>query len=246
VALLLLALLLAACSLNGEAGVQPGSTPGANVAANAQDLIASPVATATVPPVTPTATASRIRATGIQPTAKGVPAAPSVVGRVILVSLSRQRLYAYDNGALAFSIQVVTGRPELPTPTGLYHVFLKACSDLRWTSNVAPTATHNANCTQHVGDGFQEVFNSPWPKGSPYWYAPTHINYALQFLGGGYYLHDAWWHVKFGPGANLPHQLSNGTWESGSHGCVGMPTSAAEMLYAWTPLGTPVYIRADV
>jgi lipoprotein-anchoring transpeptidase ErfK/SrfK len=248
---LLLALLVAACSLDGATGVRPAPSPSATAAAAAQDLVPTPAEsvtkTATATPVIPTATPlPRTRVTVGQPTPKGVPAAPSATGRVILVSLSRQQLYAYDNGAFAFSILVETGRPELPTPTGLYHVFLKTCSDLRWKSNAAPTSTHNVNCTQHNGDGFQEVFTSPWPQGSPNWYAPTHINYALKFRDDGFYLHDAWWHVKFGPGSNVPHRLSDGTWETGSHGCVGMTTSAAEKLYAWTPLGTAVYIRADV
>src|SRR5262245_5481898 len=76
---LLLALLLAACSLNGEAGVQPTASTGA-VAADAQDLMPAPEATATA---VPTSTPSRTRLSGRQTTPDGVPAAPSVVGRVI-------------------------------------------------------------------------------------------------------------------------------------------------------------------
>ena len=34
------------------------------------------------------------------------------------------------------------------------------------------------------------VFTSPWPPGSPFYYYPTHINYALNFHDGGFYLHD--------------------------------------------------------
>ena len=85
--------------------------------------------------------------------------------------------------------------------------------------------------------------SSPWPPGSPNYYEPTYINYALLFKTGGYFLHDAWWHVKFGPGGNVPHQLSDGSWETGSHGCVGMPIPDARRLYDWTPIGTPVIIR---
>jgi lipoprotein-anchoring transpeptidase ErfK/SrfK len=163
---------------------------------------------------------------------------------VILVSLARQQLYAYQNGSLAFTFTVETGRPELPTPTGVYHIFLKNCSDKRWTNNAGPTASHNVNCVQHNGDGFQEMFRSPWPVGSANWYAPTHINYAMEFREGGFYLHDAWWHVAFGPGANVPHKLPDGTWETGSHGCIGMRIADAERLYAWAAIGTPVYVRS--
>lgn len=145
-----------------------------------------------------------------------------------------------------FTFTVETGRPELPTPTGVFHVFLKNCSDLRWTSNSAPTTRHNVNCVEHNGDRHQAMFTSPWPAGSANWYAPTHINYALEFKEGGFYLHDAWWHVAFGPGANTPHRLSDGTWETGSHGCIGMRISDAERLYAWAALGTPVFVRTKV
>jgi L,D-transpeptidase catalytic domain len=230
-ALLLLGL-LAGCTAGGQAGGSKVS-PTTTVPAAAQDLIPTPNATP----------AARAPVTAHRSVPGGIPQAPYAKGRVLLVSLARQQLFAYDNGAFVFTMLVETGRPELPTPTGVYHVLEKACSDLRWLSNSAPTSMHNPKCTEHNGDGFQEVFASPWPEGSPYWYAPTHINYALRFRWDGFYLHDAWWHVNFGPGSNVPHQLPNGHWETGSHGCVGMPIASAEQLYAWTPLGTPVYIQ---
>ena len=240
---LLLALLVAACSAGADpslpARVSPTSTP-PPVAEN-QDLVAAPA----VPVATPTAGRSLTPARGHQSLPTGVPVPPSISGHVILVSLERQQLYAYENGVYAFTIPVETGRPELPTPTGVYSIYLKSCSDLRWQSNSAPTSAHNAYC-EHSGDGYQELFRSPWPEGSPNWYAPTHINYALAFRDGGFFLHDAWWHVKFGPGGNVPHQLPNGVWETGSHGCVGMTTAAAEKLYLWAPIGTAVYIRQGV
>jgi lipoprotein-anchoring transpeptidase ErfK/SrfK len=86
------------------------------------------------------------------------------------------------------------------------------------------------------------IFRSPWPEGSPHYYEPTHVNYAFLFKEGGFFLHDAWWHVQFGPGSNELHQLPNGSWETGSHGCVGMPLPDAERLYAWASVGTPVVI----
>jgi lipoprotein-anchoring transpeptidase ErfK/SrfK len=235
---LLLVLLVSACATDGATDGATGSRtahPPAPPAAEKQDIIPTPTGgTPTTPAVTPTAVP------------KNVPAAPAAKGKVILVSLSQQQLYAYENGRLAFTFLVETGRPELPTPTGVFHVFDKNCSDRRWTSNVAPGAAHNATCDEHTGDGHRAMFTSPWPAESPYWYAPTHINYALKFRDGGYYLHDAWWHEDFGPGSNVPHKISNGDWETGSHGCVGMKPENAEKLYAWTPLGTAVYIRWGV
>jgi lipoprotein-anchoring transpeptidase ErfK/SrfK len=135
---------------------------------------------------------------------------------VVLVNLSKQWLYAYQDGVFAFSNAVESGRPELATPTGTYYIQDKS-------RNV--------------------TFTSPWPVGSPYYYEPTFINYAMQFRSDGYFLHDAWWHTKFGPGGNEPHQLSDGSWETGSHGCVGMTISSAQRLYSWINVGTPVVIR---
>lgn len=138
-------------------------------------------------------------------------------GKVIVVSLSRQWLYAYSNGHRVFSTAVLTGRPSLPTPKGTYHVFAK----------LSPT-----------------TFHSPFPKGSPNWYPPTHIKYALEFRVGGYYLHDSWWHSAYGPGTNSWHNDPEYGWQSGSHGCVSMPVEAAAWLYRWAPIGTEVRIVA--
>ena len=78
-------------------------------------------------------------------------------GKVIVVNLTQERLYAYQSGKQVFSTMVMTGRSALPTPIGTFHVFAKL---------------------NHT------TFYSPWSKGSSYWYAPTHINYALEFYMG--------------------------------------------------------------
>ncbi len=143
-------------------------------------------------------------------------AAQLEVGKVIVVSLSQGLLSAYDNGDQVYTSLVVSGRPGLETPTGTYHVFAK----------LSPT-----------------TFYSPWPPSSPYYYAPTHINFALEFKAGGYFLHDSWWHTVYGPGTNGWHYDPTYGWQYGSHGCVSMPLSAAEWLYAWAPIGTTVQIN---
>jgi lipoprotein-anchoring transpeptidase ErfK/SrfK len=173
---------------------------------------------------------------------------PTQMGQIIIVCKSKQWLYAYQDEKLVFNTAVETGRPELPTPDGVFSVLAKACSDLTWISNSAPTSQHNVNCTEHNGDGFTEVFTSPFPPGSPDWYYPTHINYAMEFDAGGFFLHDAWWHCTFGPGSNVDHWVSGcpgwpgGHDETGSHGCVGMAIPSAGWLYAWTHIGTTVII----
>jgi lipoprotein-anchoring transpeptidase ErfK/SrfK len=253
--LLLLALLVAACSsASGTLPIviDPFATQTPSDQASQQDLIPTPTPTDTptiaptqtqlVPTTTPTPRPTRTPTRVATTPPAGTPPAPLATGSVILVSLNAQQLWAYQDGAFVFTNLVETGRPELPTPTGTYHIFYKQCSDLRWTTNAGPTSQHNPGC-QHNGDGYQMVFTSPWPPGSPNYYYPTHINYGAEFLSGGFYLHDAWWHVKFGPGSNVPHQLPNGTWETGSHGCVGMTTADAQRLYIWAPSGTTVIVR---
>lgn len=208
-----LLIFLAACGTNPGQG-QPRATV---------TPTATPVVQGTTPTPTPTPLPSshkeqptEKRQAEQQPSRPGVPPAPISRGKVILVSLANQWLYAYENGQLIFDNAVETGRPELPTPSGWFSVLSK-----------------QRNIT----------FTSPWPPGSPYYYGPTFINYALLFKSGGFFLHDAWWHVVFGPGGNVPHRLSNGSWETGSHGCVGMTIPDARRLYEWAPVGTPVIIR---
>jgi lipoprotein-anchoring transpeptidase ErfK/SrfK len=221
VLLLFVALLMvmAACGADQEPG-QPGavSTRTPIVQEETPTLLPSPTPTScsTTPTAAPTPTPKALPTPTPTPAKSIVPPAPLPTGKVILVSLSKQWLYAYADGSLAFNNAVETGRPELPTPTGRFVVLEKVRG---------------------------VTFTSPWPIGSPYYYEPTYINYALLFKTGGFFLHDASWHVKFGPGSNVPHQLPNGSWETGSHGCVGMPIPDAKRLYEWAPVGTPVIIR---
>jgi hypothetical protein len=141
--------------------------------------------------------------------------APQINGQVVLVSLTQQWLWAYQDQRLVMASAVTTGMPQLPTPTGVYHIMMKE-------SNVE--------------------FYSPWPYGSPYYYTPEHIDYAMLFREGGFYLHSASWRHAFGPGTNVPHTDPDGTWETGSHGCVNLPVNAASALYGWIGIGATVII----
>jgi lipoprotein-anchoring transpeptidase ErfK/SrfK len=77
-------------------------------------------------------------------------------------------------------------------------------------------------------------FISPWPTSSPYWYPSSWTSYAMEFLGGGYFIHDAPWRTWYGPGANL---------YNGTHGCVNVPLSSMRYLYGWAPIGTTVIVQ---
>lgn len=131
----------------------------------------------------------------------------------ITISLSHQSLQALEGSHVVLSTAVTTGDPSLPTPAGNYSIFAK----------YSPY-----------------TFVSPWPRGSRFWYPPSPVSYAMEFLHGGYFIHDAPWRGFFGPGSNGGSQPGTNT--GGTHGCVNVPYAAARFLYSWAPIGTPVHI----
>lgn len=135
--------------------------------------------------------------------------------RLVVVSLARQQLEAYQSGRLILVTAITTGQPALATPTGLTTVMAKR----------SPF-----------------TFISPWPPGSPFWYAPSPVHEAILFRSGGYYLHDAPWRPYYGFGTSVMHRDPDGIWRTGSHGCVNLPLWAEQQLYAWITLGTPVQV----
>jgi lipoprotein-anchoring transpeptidase ErfK/SrfK len=97
------------------------------------------------------------------------------VGKLIVISLSRQVLTAYQDGSAVLTTFVTTGRPALPTPPGIYHIFRRYSPYL---------------------------MISPWGYGSPFWYPPSWTNWAMEFANGGYFIHDAPWRSWYGPGSS--------------------------------------------
>jgi lipoprotein-anchoring transpeptidase ErfK/SrfK len=132
----------------------------------------------------------------------------------ILISLSQQKLWAYDGNQLFLSSLVTTGNRALPTPTGVFHI---------------------------LGKFHPFTFRSPWPKSSPFYYPPSPTQWAMLFREGGYFIHDAPWRSAFGPGTNA--QLGKpGQNYTGTHGCVNVPSDVARRLFAWAQIGTAVQI----
>lgn len=132
----------------------------------------------------------------------------------IVVSLSQQKLTAYENGKVFLTTLVTTGNRKLPTPAGSYHILAK----------LSPY-----------------TFISPWPKSSPFYYKPSKSKYAMLFRDGGYFLHDAPWRQVFGPGSNSQLGTPGGNY-TGTHGCVNIPFPAAQKLFKWAPIGTEVQV----
>ena len=175
----------------------PGCTP-SPVQPSPVPTPPSPAATTPSPSPMPSATA--------RPSPSPRASAPPAATHVIRIVLSKQRLTAYEGSRAVLSTDVATGRPDLPTPTGHFHVLDKHSPYL---------------------------FVSPWPKGSPYYYDPTWVRWAMLFAAGGYYMHDAPWQRHWGAGANVT---------SGSHGCVNVQSAAMQRLYAWARVGDDVIV----
>ncbi len=136
--------------------------------------------------------------------------------KVIVVSRFSQTIHVYQSGVFIAGSLAITGRPQLPTPVGVFHIFDK----------LAPATLY-----------------SPWGPGSAFWYPPTPVNYTMEFRTGGFLIHDAPWHHVWGPGMNDWHYDPVAReWQWGTHGCVAAPTPFVQWLYGWSPEGTTVII----
>jgi hypothetical protein len=139
-------------------------------------------------------------------------------GQTLVVSLIEQTLRLYNNGKLVRSFQITSGQYDKPSPPGFWNIFLRQ----------SPTK-----------------FKSSEPKGSAFWYPDTKINYAMEYHDGGYFFHDSWWRVNYGPGTNFPHYDVGGDESfagNGSHGCINMQENDAAWLYANTSYGAAVLL----
>lgn len=138
-------------------------------------------------------------------------------GSVIIVSMAQQSLHFFVNGKLVNSFLITTGRVERPTLPGL------------WTTQNRQAPTE---------------FKSSDPPSSPFYYPPTHINYAILYHWGGFFVHDSWWRNDYGPGSQYPHNDSSGNSSStnGSHGCVNVREDQAAWLYGHTDWSTQIVI----
>ncbi|GER87825.1 hypothetical protein KDW_19870 [Dictyobacter vulcani] len=140
------------------------------------------------------------------------------LGQVIVISLSRQSLRLYQDGRLVQAFLVTTGRPERPSPPGVWTVL----------NRLSPT-----------------LFKSNDPPTSPFWYPKTIIQTAVLFREGGYFIHDSWWRANYGPGTEFPHYDDSGDQRSsgnGSHGCVNLPPDQAAWIYYNTGWSTSIVI----
>ena len=137
-------------------------------------------------------------------------------GMVLMISQVEQAMRVYKDGKLIRSFQVTTGRVERPALPGVWTVQDRKSPD---------------------------EFKSSDPPSSPFWYPPTPIHYAILYHWGGFFVHDAWWRVNFGPGTQFPHYDVGGDESfagNGSHGCVNMQENDAAWVYANTDWNTQI------
>jgi lipoprotein-anchoring transpeptidase ErfK/SrfK len=140
---------------------------------------------------------------------KGIGCIDGAPSKLIEIHLATQQLVAYENGCPYLRTPVTTGRPALRTGRGTFHIFLKARS---W----------------HMV--------SQWPQGSPFYYPPTWVYNAMEFIGDGTFIHNANWQPdsSYGPGSQ------NGPYSS--HGCVHVIDGPLAQLYDWAAIGTTVVV----
>lgn len=140
----------------------------------------------------------------------------TVLGKRIVVSISRDELWAYQGNTLFLHTLVTNGGPDTPTLPGIFHV-------------------------QGKYRGW--VMHSPWPKGSPLWYPDSPTSFALLYNpAGGYFLHDAPWRSNFGPGSNSVAGTPGGSY-TGTHGCTNVPYDVMATLFDWADVGMVIDIR---
>lgn len=138
--------------------------------------------------------------------------------QVLMVSMVEQALRLYQDGKLVASFHVTTGRVERPALPGIWTVQDRKSPD---------------------------EFKSTDPPGSPFWYPPTHINYAILYHWGGFFVHDAWWRLTYGPGTQFPHIDASGDTTfsgNGSHGCINMQEDQAAWVYNHTTWNTIIAV----
>ncbi len=197
-------------------GVAPSSSS-APVAVATQNTytVVEPVASIVPSPTATSRPTPRPTARPVPTTAPATAPTSTGVSQLIVVSISKQRLTAYSGNKVMMTTLVTTGMPALYTPEGTYHIINRIAN---------------------------AMFTSPWPKSSPYYYAPIHVNYGLRLTWSGIYLHDATWRSAFGPGTNVPHRDPVYGEETGSHGCVEIPLSKMTWLYNWAENGIAVEV----
>ena len=98
------------------------------------------------------------------------------VGKVIVVSVTQERLVALQDGVVVLDTLVTTGRPSLPTVLGTFHIYFKQLN--------------------------YHMCTPPQWRGTQYDYGCVNVPHAMEFESSGYFVHDAPWRTHYGPGSD--------------------------------------------
>ncbi|HET9850588.1 MAG TPA: L,D-transpeptidase [Candidatus Saccharimonadales bacterium] len=143
----------------------------------------------------------------------------------IVVSISKQHLWACAGPTTAYDSAVITGMQMYPselTPVGTYHIY----------SKLTDQTLSGSDFTGHWSD---------------------YVNYWMPFLDnqyGTYGFHDL---TQASNGTNgradsdFGHVDINAPFTAakhGSHGCVELPLATAKWLYNWSSVGTTVVVQS--
>lgn len=144
--------------------------------------------------------------------------AGNALSQLILVSISKQHLWACNGSTTAYDSPVVTGMEQYPadlTPPGTYHIYAKQ-------TNLSLKGCDSTGC---------------WNDPVSYWMAWLDNQY------GQYGFHDATWRKpsQFG---NVNIYAPETAPVVGSHGCVELPLATAKWLYNWSVVGTTVTVES--
>lgn len=134
----------------------------------------------------------------------------------IEIRLDEQKAYGYLNGVVMMIASVSTGREGYNTPSGAYSIIGK---ERHHKSNLYGSFV---DAQGHVVNSNAEAKQTP-PVGTSY--EPAEMPFFLRLTDQGVGMHAGY----------LPGFAA-------SHGCIRLPPSIAEKLFATTKVGTPVYI----
>jgi len=139
----------------------------------------------------------------------------------IEISISEQRLWAYQGDTLITTTLVSTGLAPNDTERGVFHVRYKLeKQDMAGTTNASgEVVAMGEEAANAAGTG--EAANQSA-------YTVDDVPHVMYFNYDAEALHGAYWHNNFG--------------NRMSHGCVNLPLDMAQFLFGWAPLGTIVWV----
>lgn len=122
----------------------------------------------------------------------------------IMIDLTEQKLIAYEGETPVIIADISSGRPSARSPVGKFKVLEKVL--------------------EQPYKGIDPDTNKKYER--------LRVPHSLLYLTGGYNIHGAYWHDKFGKNKGYGVSL----------GCINLDLDFAEQIYYWASVGTPIEI----